>query len=78
LKGLLAQKVELSVPRSEGSDTTEERQLIDKGMIVAVVMLVIWAIGTFLEWPGWIHGLLTVGVFLLIRAMVQRSGRRSV
>jgi hypothetical protein len=74
----LAQKVELSVPRTQASYTTEERQLINWGMIVAVVMLVFWAIGTVLEWSGWIHGFLTLGVFLLIRAIVNRRSGDSV
>jgi hypothetical protein len=42
-------------------------------MLIAVVMLVVWGIGTVLGWPGWIHGLFTAGVFLLIRAIVTRS-----
>ena len=63
--------MELSVPRTQGSYTTEERQLINWGMLLAIAMLIVWGIGTMLEWPGWIHGLLTVGVFLLIRAIVR-------
>jgi hypothetical protein len=40
---------------------------MDLGLLVAIVMLIVWGIGTFaLEAPGWIHLLLTVGVFLLI------------
>lgn len=64
--------MELSVPRTQGSYTTEERQLINWGMLVAVVMLIVWAIGTMLEWSGWVHGLLTLGVFLLILSVVRR------
>jgi predicted ferric reductase len=75
----LAQKVKLSVPRIQSSDTTEERQLINWGMLIAVTMLVVWAIGTALEWSGWVHALLTVGVFLLVRAIVNRkSGTRVI
>jgi hypothetical protein len=64
--------VNLSAPRIQSSDTTEERQLINWELLIAVAMLIVWAIGTVLEWSGWVHALLTVGVFLLIRAMVQR------
>ncbi len=47
---------------------------MDLGMITAVVMLVLWAVGTVaFEAPGWLHILLTVGVFLLIRAIVVRG-----
>jgi predicted ferric reductase len=77
LKGLLAQKVKLSVPRRQSTYTTEERQLMNWGMLIAVAMLVVWAIGTVLEWSGWIHGLLTVGVFLLIRALVRTPARNT-
>jgi hypothetical protein len=41
--------------------------LMDLGLLVAIVMLIVWGIGTFaLEAPGWIHLLLSVGVFVLI------------
>ncbi len=37
-------------------------------------MLVLWAIGTFVyEAPGWIHLLLSVGVFLIIYRIVVRG-----
>ncbi len=37
-------------------------------------MLVVWAIGTFaFEAPGWIHLLLSVGVFLIIYRIVVRG-----
>ena len=37
-------------------------------------MLIVWGIGTFgFEAPGWIHGLLSLGVFLLIYRIVVRS-----
>ena len=47
---------------------------MDLGIIAAVVMLVAWAVGTFaFEAPGWIHMLLTAGVFLLIQRIVVRG-----
>ena len=47
---------------------------MDLGIVTAVVMLVIWAIGTVaFEAPGWLHILLTVGVFLLIHRIVVRG-----
>ena len=43
---------------------------MDWGIILAVGMLIVWAVGTALSWPGWIHALLTAGVFLLIYRVV--------
>jgi len=49
---------------------------MDIGLIAAVLMLVAWAVVTFTtEAPGWIHILLTVGVFLLIYRIVIRGTR---
>ena len=51
---------------------------MDFGIIAAIVMLAIWAFVTFTTTaPGWIHILLTVGMFLLIYRIVVR-GTRSV
>ncbi len=47
---------------------------MDLGIISAIAMLVIWAVGTVaFEAPGWLHILLTVGVFLLIHRIVVRG-----
>jgi len=47
---------------------------MDLGILVALVMLIVWAIGTFVyEAPGWIHLLLSVGMFLLIYRIVVRG-----
>ncbi len=44
---------------------------MDLGIIAAVAMLAVWAVATIaFEAPGWVHGLLTVGVFLLIYRIV--------
>ena len=50
---------------------------MDIGIVVALVMLVVWAAGTFVfgPAPGWLHGLLTLGVFLLIWRIVVRGTR---
>jgi hypothetical protein len=41
---------------------------------LGVIMLVVWGIATvMLEAPGWVHGLLTVGVFLVIWGIVARG-----
>jgi uncharacterized membrane protein len=49
---------------------------MDIGLIAAVLMLVVWAVVTFTtEAPGWIHILLTMGVFLLIYRIVVRGTR---
>jgi len=47
---------------------------MDFGLVAALAMLVIWAVGTFaFQAPGWIHLLLTAGVFLLIHRIVARA-----
>ena len=49
---------------------------MDIGLIAAILMLVFWAIVTFTTAaPGWIHILLTIGVFLLIYRIVLRGTR---
>jgi uncharacterized membrane protein len=47
---------------------------MDLWIIAAVLMLAIWAFVTFTTTaPGWIHILLTVGLFLLIYRIVVRG-----
>jgi uncharacterized membrane protein len=47
---------------------------MDLWIIGAVLMLAIWAFVTFTTAaPGWIHLLLTVGLFLLIYRIVVRG-----
>jgi uncharacterized membrane protein len=44
---------------------------MDRYIVAAIVMLLVWAGVTFTtEAPGWIHLLLTGGVFLLIYRIV--------
>jgi len=48
---------------------------MDIGILAAIAMLAVWAAGTFAfsPAPGWLHGLLTAGVFLLIWRIVVRG-----
>ena len=47
---------------------------MDLGILAAVVMLAVWAVGTFaLDGPGWLHLLFTVGIFVLIWRIVVRG-----
>ena len=47
---------------------------MDLGIIVAVIMLAVWAVWTFaLNAPGWAHILLTLGVCLLLYRIVVRG-----
>ena len=47
---------------------------MDLGILLAVAMLAIWAVATFaFSGPGWVHLLLTLGVFLLIWRIVARG-----
>jgi uncharacterized membrane protein len=49
---------------------------MDLGIIAAIVMLAIWAFVTFTTTaPGWIHILLTLGMFLLVYRIVVRGTR---
>jgi uncharacterized membrane protein len=49
---------------------------MDLGIIAAIMMLAIWAFVTFTTTaPGWIHILLTMGMFLLIYRIVVRGTR---
>jgi hypothetical protein len=49
---------------------------MDIGIIAAIIMLAIWAFVTFTTTaPGWIHILLTMGMFLLIYRIVVRGTR---
>lgn len=38
-------------------------------------MLAVWAAGTWFDGPGWIHLLLTAGVFLLVWRIATRAER---
>jgi len=49
---------------------------MDLGIILSILMLAIWAFVTFTRTaPGWIHILLTLGMFLLIYRIVVRGTR---
>ena len=47
---------------------------MDLGILAALAMLAVWAVATFkFDAPGWVHVLLTAGVFLLIWRIVVRG-----
>ncbi|MFN2638185.1 MAG: hypothetical protein ABR585_14295 [Gemmatimonadaceae bacterium] len=49
---------------------------MDLGIIAALVMLIAWGFITFTTTaPGWIHILLTMGMFLLVYRIVVRGTR---
>ena len=49
---------------------------MDLGIVAAIVMLAVWAFVTFSTTaPGWIHILLTMGMFLLIYRIAIRGTR---
>ena len=59
---------------TQGIGESERGQHMDIGILAGLAMLVLWAIGTFVyEAPGWIHLLLSVGVFLIIYRIVVRG-----
>ena len=46
---------------------------MDVGLLAAILLLVLWAVGTFFfDAPGWITLALSVGIFLLIWRVVAR------
>ena len=52
---------------------------MDLGILAAIAMLVVWAVATFnFEAPGWMHLLLSAGLFLLIWRIVVRGTRGEV
>lgn len=47
---------------------------MDLGILGAIALLVVWAVAALvMQGPGWVHLLLTVGVFLLIYRVVARG-----
>ena len=58
--------------------TTVNDFTMDLGIIAAVAMLVLWATLTFTtEAAGWVHLLLTLGIFLLIERISARAKNRA-
>ena len=53
----------------------EVNENMDLGIVAAIVMLVVWAVITFIvnDAPGITHALLTAGVSILIWRIVKRS-----
>ena len=52
---------------------------MDLGILAAIAMLLVWAVATFkFDAPGWIHLLLSGGLFLLIWRIVVRGTRTDV
>ena len=50
---------------------------MDLGILGGIALLVIWGIAFFaFEPPGWVHLLLSVGVFVIIARIVVRGDRR--
>ena len=49
---------------------------MDIGIFAGIAMLIVWAVGVYLDGPGWVHLLLTVGVFVIIWRIVVRGDRR--
>lgn len=47
---------------------------MDLGILAGIAILIVWAIVTFMfEGPGWIHLLLSAGMFLIIYRIVVRG-----
>jgi len=49
---------------------------VDLLTIAGLAMLALWAAGTFLfDAPGVIHGLLTLGIYLVVLARIRHAAR---
>ena len=50
---------------------------MDLGLIAGILLLVVWVVSALVyNGPGWVHLLLTAGVFLIIWRIVVRGDRR--
>ena len=50
---------------------------MDIGILAGIALLVIWGVAALVyQGPGWIHLLLTVGVFVILWRIVVRGDRR--
>jgi uncharacterized membrane protein len=67
----------MRIRTSEGTRTRSSAQkpsLAPLALPLGLVLLVVWAVGTFaLGGPGWLHLLLTAGVFLVTYGIVVRG-----
>jgi len=54
-------------------DALELTETMDLGIVASIVLLLVWAAGTWFEIGGWVHLLLTAGVFLFIWRVVARG-----
>jgi Flp pilus assembly protein TadB len=51
---------------------------MDPVIIAAIAMLAVWGVATvFFEAPGWVHLLLTVGLFLLLWRIATRNAAKN-
>jgi len=88
-EGLIGSKTDFSVPICSLLSRTKqiyapaqnrsnrEAMHMDIGILIGIALIVIWAIGALaFDGPGWIHLLLTVGVFVVIWRIVVRGDRR--
>jgi hypothetical protein len=65
----------MTVNRDANAAKSSRESLIEAAAIpVGVLMLVVWIAGAFfLDAPGWIHALLTFGVFCVFWGIVARG-----
>lgn len=50
---------------------------MDLGLLGGIALVIVWAIAFFaFEPPGWVHLLLSVGVFVIIARIVVRGSPR--
>lgn len=68
-----ARAVNLDNMKTTRTDSRES--LIESlALPIGIIMLIVWAVATFvLTAPGWIHALLTLGVFAIVWGVVARG-----
>src|SRR5690242_5159124 len=72
--GTNAQRVKSRKSRTCHERRTSATSRMDLGILIGIALIVIWAIGALaFDAPGWIHLLLTVGVFVVIWRIVVRG-----
>ena len=60
--------------RDQSREQRRDGQSVDIWLIAGIAMLIIWAIAVLrFDAPGWMHALLSVGVFLAIWRIVVRG-----
>ena len=71
-----ATSVQTAASSGSGRDEVEVTRIhclsVDPIIVLSIALVAVWAAGTWFDGPGWIHLLLTAGVFLFVWRIVTR------